>query len=84
MNGEILLDGVFLLEELMLDWGIVFQKYFVFFYLSVEENLILVYEFEVVLMIGCFYGQVWCVVLSEIDEFLDCIGLKNVWIKYFV
>ena len=74
-GGRILLDGAPLPPEPTPDRGIVFQRYSVFPHLSVEENLILAFEFESAGFGGRLFGASRTHARDRVAETLDKIGL---------
>lgn len=75
-SGRILLDGQPLPPEPTPDRGIVFQRYSVFPHLSVEENLILAFEFERAAFTGRLIGKARAEAREAVAETLNKIGLN--------
>lgn len=74
-GGRILLDGEPLPAEPTPDRGIVFQRYSVFPHLSVEDNLILAFEFESAGFGGRLFGASRTNARERVAETLEKIGL---------
>lgn len=75
-SGEILLDGVALVDEPGPDRGIVFQKYSVFPHLTVLKNLLLAREFEGSPLLGKLFGLARQSAIAEAKAMLALVGLS--------
>lgn len=74
-QGEILLDGVTLVDEPGPDRGIVFQKYSVFPHLTVLKNLLLAREFEGSPWLGKLLGSARQSAIEDAKAMLALVGL---------
>lgn len=81
-QGEILLDGVALVDEPGPDRGIVFQKYSVFPHLTVLKNLLLAREFEGAPLLGKLFGATRQKAIQEAKEMLALVGLTAAMDRY--
>lgn len=75
-SGEVLLDGVALVDEPGPDRGIVFQKYSVFPHLTVLKNLLLAREFEGSPLLGKLFGPARQSAIAEAKAMLALVGLS--------
>jgi len=81
-SGEILLDGVALVDEPGPDRGIVFQKYSVFPHLTVLKNLLLAREFEDAPVLGKLFGVARQNAIAEAKAMLALVGLSPSMDRY--
>ena len=80
--GSILIDGAPIPPEPTADRGIVFQRYSVFPYLTVAENLILAAEFQASPITGRLFGSARRRALEGVHETLETIGLAQAASRY--
>lgn len=81
-QGEILLDGVALVDEPGPDRGIVFQKYSVFPHLTVLKNLLLAREFEGSPLLGRLFGSARQSAIGDANAMLALVGLTQAADRY--
>ncbi len=81
-RGEILIDGIPIVDEPNAERGIVFQRYSVFPHLTVLQNVMLSREFEQSPFISRCFGKRKKIIRDQAIEMIEAVGLSHALNKY--